>query len=313
MSVDTIPSRLFDRAASSPAAPAYYVKRGDVWVPTEYRLFSTQVKRAGKALMAFGCRPGSTVSILGYNRPEWVILDLACMAIGGAAAGVYTTCSPSEVRYIVHHAESSVVLVENAAQWEKVRKERANLPHLEWVVTMKGTKVDDPMVLTWDDFLSKGSAVSDDAFFQRLHALEPGNVAALIYTSGTTGPPKGVMLSHQNIAWTAATAKDLVGMIPHDRTFSYLPLSHIAEQIFTIYGPITAGCAVHFAESIEKVPANLKEVRPTIFFGVPRIWEKFYAGISAKLALLSQSDRRGSRFVLVEAVRTPRKPEHERA
>ena len=100
---ETIPGRLFDRAAQSPAAPAYYVKQRGVWVPTGYRLFADQVKRAGKALMALGCRPGSTVSILGFNRPEWVIFDLACMAVGGAPAGIYTTSSPSEIRYIVAH------------------------------------------------------------------------------------------------------------------------------------------------------------------------------------------------------------------
>ncbi len=283
MVADTIPKRLFDQAVTRPAAPAYYTRRDGVWVPTGYRLFAEQVKRAGKALMALGCAPGSTVAILGFNRPEWVIFDLACMAIGGAAAGIYTTCSPSEVRYVADHAESRVMLVENAAQLEKVRKERANMPRLAWVVTMEGTTVDDPTALTWDDFLAKGASVPDADFFARLHALEPGTLAALIYTSGTTGPPKGVMLSHENLAWTARNNANITGLSPGDSNLSYLPLSHIAEQMVTIHAPVTVGSTVYFAESIEKVPENLKQVRPTIFFAVPRIWEKFHAGITAKM------------------------------
>jgi long-subunit acyl-CoA synthetase (AMP-forming) len=118
-----------------------------------------------------------------------------------------------------------------------------------------------------------------------VHALKPEGLAAFIYTSGTTGPPKGVMLSHHNLAWTAKAARDMNGLTNSDVTLSYLPLSHIAEQMFTVHAPITTGGRVYFAESIEAVPENLKEVQPTLFFGVPRIWEKFHAGISGKLKL----------------------------
>jgi long-chain acyl-CoA synthetase len=292
MPADTIPMRLLDQAARRPAAPAYYTRRDGIWVPTGYRLFAEQVMRAGKALMALGCEPGCTMSILGFNRPEWVIFDVACMAIGGAAAGIYTTCSPSEVRYIVDHAEARVVLVENAAQFEKVARERPNMPRLAWVVTMEGAEVDDAGALAWSAFLAKGAAISDSDFIARLHALEPGNLASLIYTSGTTGPPKGVMLSHGNLAWTARNNEHAVGMSARDTNLSYLPLSHIAEQILSIHGPISMGSAVYFAESIEKVPDNLKEVRPTLFFGVPRIWEKLHAGVSAKLGEATGAKRR---------------------
>jgi long-chain acyl-CoA synthetase len=298
MTADTIPKRLFDHAAARPAAPAYYAKRDGVWIPTGYRLFADQVKRAGKALMALGCEPGSVVAILGFNRPEWVIFDLACMAIGGAAAGIYTTCSSSEVRYIADHAEARVMLVENAAQFEKVRRERANLPHLASIVTMEGASVDDPTALAWDEFLAKGISVSDSQFFARLHALQPENLAALIYTSGTTGPPKGVMLSHANLAWTAHNNQELVGTTPSDSNLSYLPLPHIAEQVITIHGPVTIGSAVYYAESIEKVPENLKEVRPTVFFAVPRIWEKLHAGVSAKMDEAAGAKKRVARWAM---------------
>jgi long-chain acyl-CoA synthetase len=284
VTTDTIPSRLFEQAKRLSSRPAYHVRTGGTWHPTSWEKYAEQVKRAGKALMALGLEPGQSVSILGFNRPEWVIFDVACMAVGGAPAGIYTTCSPEEVRYIVDHCEAPIVLVENGEQWEKIRTERPNMPRLQHVVTMLGAPdIADDMVMTWEDFLARGDSVADADFFARMDALEPDQLATLIYTSGTTGPPKGVMLSHGNLTWTASAQQDLVHVDETDRVLSYLPLSHIAEQMFTIHGAITNGCGVYYAESIEKVPDNLKEVQPTIFFGVPRIWEKFHSGISGKL------------------------------
>jgi|CZKU01.1.fsa_nt_gi long-chain acyl-CoA synthetase len=298
MPVDTIPQRLFDRAAAAPDSPAYYSKVGGAWVPTGYRRYAEQVKHAGKALMALGCAHGSSVAILGANRPEWVVADLACMAIGGAPAGIYATSSPVEARYIVNHTESPVVFVDSDAQWQKIRAERANLPNLRWIVTMRGAVVNDPQVLSWDAFVARGEAIPDAAFFERIHALEPGGIAALIYTSGTTGPPKGVMLSHANVAFAGTLAIEIASLGCSDRLLSYLPLSHIAEQIFSLYGPLTAGSAIYFAESIDHVPANLREVRPTVFFGVPRIWEKFHAAIAAKLATAGGARKRVAAWAL---------------
>lgn len=285
MSADTIPSRLFRQQRIRPRDPAYAEKRNGQWVQTTWDEYANQVKRAGKALIALGLEKGSSVCILGFNKPEWVIMDVANMCIGGAPAGIYATCSPPEVQYIVHHCEAKVVLVENEAQWQKIDKERASLPHLRHVVLMRGApKIDDPLVMTWEEFLAKAEGIPDERFFDRVEQLEPGALATLIYTSGTTGPPKGVMLSHENLAWTAACAQQITDITSRDVALSYLPLSHIAEQMFSIHGPITGGMSVHFAESIEKVPDNLKEVRPTVFFAVPRIWEKFHAGISGKMA-----------------------------
>ncbi len=283
MANDTIVHRLFHQAKTRPEAPAYFEKVNGHYRPTSYREYAEEVRRAAKAMIALGFEAGQTVSILGFNRSEWVIFDVAAMAAGGAPAGIYTTCSHSEVRYIVHHAESPLVLVENESQWEKIHKELENLPLLKHVIVMRGApKIDHPIVMTWEDFLAKGDGIADDRLDQRLHALPPKGLATLIYTSGTTGPPKGVMLSHENLAWTSAMARDINELTSSDVSVSYLPLSHIAEQVFTIHGPITAGSQVYFAESIEKLPDNLKEVQPTVFFGVPRIWEKFHAGITAK-------------------------------
>jgi long-chain acyl-CoA synthetase len=282
---DTIASRILNNAKIRPYAPAYYVKHDNRWRATSWKRYASEVKGAGKALIALGFQQGDKVSILGFNRPDWVILNVAAMAAGGAAAGIYTTCSAEEVQYIIDHAEASVVLLENDGQWQKVKEQRENLPLLKHVVMMRGaSKIDDPLVMSWEEFMAKGDETSDESFDERLNNLAPDDLATLIYTSGTTGPPKGVMLSHHNLAWTAQCITDLVNLKSNDYGLSYLPLSHIAEQLLTIHGPATAGSAIYFAESIEKVPDNLKEVQPTVVFGVPRIWEKFYAGVSSKLS-----------------------------
>ena len=284
MAADTIPNRLLERAKTTPHDPAYYVREGGSWKPTNWGTYSDEVTQAGRALIALGFEPGQKTGILGFNRPEWAILDLATMGAGGAPAGIYTTCSPIEVRYIVAHAEAPLVLVENEMQWRKVKAERDNMPKLKHVVMMKGAPaIADDMVMTWEEFLAKGDEVEPREYIERIEGLEPDAPATLIYTSGTTGGPKAVMLSHTNLAWTANVATEVTTVGSTDCMLSYLPLSHIAEQMFTLHIPITTGARVYFAESIESVPDNLKEVQPTIFFGVPRIWEKFHAGITGKL------------------------------
>jgi long-chain acyl-CoA synthetase len=285
MASDTIPHRLFEQARARPDAPAYYQKVAGRYTPTTWRQYADLVRRAGKALVALGLEPGGKVAIFGFNRPEWVILDVAAMAVGGAAAGIYTTCSPEEVQYIVHHAEAKVLLLEGAEQWKRVEPVIGQLPLLRHVVMMEGApRVDHPLAMRWDELLAKGDGVADERFDERLAALEPAGLAALIYTSGTTGPPKGVMLSHDNLAWTASVSRGLSKGTSSDVALSYLPLSHIAEQVFSVHGHLTTGYELYFAESLEKVPENLKEVQPTLFFGVPRIWEKLHAGIAGKLA-----------------------------
>src|SRR4029453_4832183 len=142
--------------------------------------------------------------IIGSNRPEWTTFHVAAMSIGAAPVGIYTTSSPGEVQYIIDPAESSIVLPEDAQQWQKVAQERARLPRLRHIVMMRGAeRVDDPQVMSWDDFQTRGGGVSEADVEQRLNALQPAQLGTLIYTSGTTGPPKGVMLSHHNLSWTA--------------------------------------------------------------------------------------------------------------
>ncbi|MBA3455167.1 MAG: AMP-binding protein, partial [Deltaproteobacteria bacterium] len=281
---DLIPHRFLGQATTRPSAVAYQAKVNGRWQPTTWKGFVDQVRSAARALMTLGFQRGGTVAILGFNRPEWVILDHAAMLAGGAPAGIYTTCSPEEVQYIVHHSEAHVVLVEDAAQLAKIKAKRDEMPLCKHIVMMRGATATGADVLTWDDFLAKADGTTDAQLDARIDAIEQADLATLIYTSGTTGPPKGVMLSHGNLAWTARTLISLGSGNDTDVSLSYLPLSHIAEQMATVHMPATAGSAVYFSESIEKVPDNLKDARPTVFFGVPRIWEKFHAVLSGKLS-----------------------------
>jgi long-chain acyl-CoA synthetase len=282
---DTIPARLLAQAERRPGSAAYYEKIDGQYRSSSWTEYAEQVRRAGKSLLAIGFPLDTKVTILGFNRPEWVIMDIAAMAVGGAAAGIYATSSPEEVEYITAHCDAPVILVENKVQLDKVLAVRRNLPALKWIVTMRGApKVEDSQVVSWDDFLAMGATVPDADFDARMGALKPEGVATLIYTSGTTGPPKGVMLTHRNLTWTADNSEGVLPLVPDDSSVSYLPLSHIAEQMFSIHIPITKGYPVYFAESIEALLDNLKEVRPTIFFAVPRVWEKFHAGVVAELS-----------------------------
>ena len=278
---DTIVHRLFDTATKRGDEPAYLTKKNGVWHATSWTDYADQIERTARALVALGFEAGQRSCILGFNRPEWVIFDVATMAAGGAPAGIYTTCSASEVAYILNHSEAPIVLLEDIDQWKKVEEKLDELVHLKHVVMMKGARVAHDMVLSWEDFLKKADDV--ESVQDRIDALEESALATLIYTSGTTGPPKAVMLSHENLAWTSRMLDQVVTMDPGGRALSYLPLSHIAEQMASIHIPITTGGTVYFAESIQHIADNLKDCRPNLFFGVPRIWEKFHVAINSKL------------------------------
>ena len=285
MTAPTIPARLLDQAKTRPSEAAYFTRTASGWTPTSWANYAANVQRVGQALVAAGLDTGSVVCILGNNRPEWVEMDLGAMAIGAIPAGIYQTCSPEEIEYILNHSEAPIVLVENQSQLDKILSIRDNTPHLKQIVLMQGSQASGEGVIGWDDFLATGDAIGTNDVEERIKNLDPEKAATFIYTSGTTGPPKAVMLSHDNLAWTADLAVRIVNHSHTDKSLSYLPLSHIAEQMFTLHAPITSGASVYFAESVEKMPDNLKEVQPTVFFGVPRVWEKFHAGIAAKLEL----------------------------
>jgi len=280
---DTIIHRFQQHQRVRPAAPAYYEKIGTTWVPTPWEDYVRQVRRAARAMIGLGLKPGNVVCMLGFNRPEWVIGQLAAMMVGGVGAGIYATNSPAEVQYILGHSEAPLVILENASQWAKVHQVRDELPHLRHAILMRGTRINDPLAMDWDTFMSWGDEVDDGDLDARIAAIEEEQLASLIYTSGTTGPPKAVMLSHRNLASTAQTGADLFSLTTEDILLSYLPLSHIAEQMFTIHTGATVGYAVYFAESLTKLPDNLREVQPTVFFGVPGVWERFRNRVAERL------------------------------
>jgi long-chain acyl-CoA synthetase len=285
VSADTIPARFFQHGRVRPDHPGYFVRERTGWKPTTWKAYNAQARAAARALMALGLKPGGTVCILGFNCPEWAIFDLAAMAVGGVPAGIYTTCSPEEVQYILHHAEASVVLLEDEVQWEKVKARLDYLPKLKHVVMMRrAPAIHSEMVLSWGEFLAKAEAIDPKEVDRQVASLDEEQPATFIYTSGTTGPPKAVVLSHRNLAWTARALADAMEAVSEDTVLSYLPLSHVAEQMATLHVPVTVGAQVYFAEAFAKVADNLKEVQPTALFGVPRVWEKFHSAVEARLA-----------------------------
>ncbi len=276
--------------------PALRVKRDGAWCTTTWSEYAALVKRAGKSLIRAGVQPGKGVALIGYNSPEWLIADVGTIFAGGVPAGIYTTSSAEQVRYVTSHCEAKVAFADTAEQVAKFVAEEKSLPELETVVQMLG-KPEVPngarlRVLSWDAFLALGDDVPDAELDARLAAQKSDDVCTLIYTSGTTGDPKAVMISHENMTWTAREVVAALGFGSQDVGISYLPLSHIAEQMLTIHGPMAMGCVLYFAESLEKLAENLPEVRPTYFLGVPRVWEKIQAKMIAVGAKSSPMKKR---------------------
>ena len=229
-----------------------------------------------RAFISLGLEPGKGVAILGFNRPEWFLADVGAILAGGVPAGIYTTSSAEQARYVVQHCEAQILVIEGPQYLELAGQIRFHTPGLKAVVLMQGR---DPAALSWQKLLERGGAVPEEALERRVAAQRPDDLCTLIYTSGTTGPPKAVMLSHHNLVWTSGILERDFDLRAGQCVISYLPLSHIAEQIITLHGPMKIGATTWFAESLERMAANLPEVRPHVFFAVPRVWEKIQAAI----------------------------------
>jgi long-chain acyl-CoA synthetase len=274
--------------------PALRKKEGGVWRDISWREYGDCVHRFAKGLIQLGFdrpeRPGApelrqSLALLGFNRPEWLIADLAALASGGITTPIYTTNTPEQCEYIINHSESSIVVVENQAQLGKILKRRDTMPQVKKIIVMDDSaEGGGDIVVNFRDVLALGDDPALDAELdRRIGQMKPDELATLVYTSGTTGPPKAVMLSHHNTTWTADSLAKVIQVDEKDVVLSYLPLSHIAEHMLSVFAAVFNGYAVAFAESIEKVPENLKEIQPTLFFAVPRIWEKFYAAITQQV------------------------------
>mgnify|MGYP006281125871 CR=1 FL=1 len=281
---DTIVDRFLEKVGELGSQPALYHEVDGRWESISWAEYGQKAREFAGALIGSGYESEDAVAICGYNCPEWVIADVGAMVAGAVPVGIYHTNTPPEVAYVADHCEASVLVVENQEQWEKVDKKRDDIPQLERVVMIRDAeKTDDPMVVDFDDFLEEGREHLDEVEV-RCQTIERDDVGTMIYTSGTTGKPKGVMLSHENLAFTASVTEEVVGGLEEgDNLVSYLPLSHIAEQMFTIHLALTFGYPVWFATDIYEVKDALVAARPTFFFGVPRIWEKFKSALETKL------------------------------
>jgi long-subunit acyl-CoA synthetase (AMP-forming) len=284
---------LFDAAIAAHASrPAMLSKRADGgWQAISWSGYGAQVAQAGRALIALGVAPGDGLVVLSANRPEWFVSNLAGMSVGARVAGIYTNNTPEQTRYIADHAEATIAVVDGPQALARLVGAGGRPERLRAIVRLDG-EVGEAGELGWADFLAKGASVHEAELARRRAALDGESATTLIYTSGTTGAPKAVMLTQRNLAFIAEKIQELVPIGADDCLVSYLPLSHIAEQVASHLLSIATGAAVHFSESLEKLPQVLLEVRPHFFLGVPRVWEKMQAAIEAKGAQAGPLRRR---------------------
>jgi long-chain acyl-CoA synthetase len=298
----SIATRLRDWAERAPRTVALREKDFGIWQEITWAQYWDRVQDVAHGLLALGVQPGDRVAVHAENRPEWVCSDVAIVAVRGVTVGLYPTNPAAEVSYLLSHSGAKVLIAEDQEQVDKVLAVLDQLPDLERIVYIEPRGVrryQHDVLLSWEDFCALGRRHREEHAGQ-VEALmaqaEPGDLATLVYTSGTTGPPKGAMLTVANVEFAIKKLVEEGGFCfpppgPDDMMLSYLPLCHVAERIFSVWFNLSSGCVVNFAESIETVTQNLREIQPTIFLGVPRIWEKLAAGITIRAASASPSKR----------------------
>ncbi|MEJ2719113.1 MAG: AMP-binding protein [Deltaproteobacteria bacterium] len=286
----TVPEMFLDRVSRHPDNVALRYKYLGIWRDITWGEYRQKVRHTALGLVCLGIQKGDRVAIIGENRPEWLFADLAVMCIGGVSVGIYTTSAAGQCEYVVAHSQSRIYIAEDEEQLDKALMFRNRTPDLKKIVVIdpKGLRdFSDPMVMTFDELLAQGQELDQrepDRFDQTTRTVRPEDQALTIYTSGTTGPPKGAMLSHYNVAWTGWSIGEALPLYSTDELLSFLPLSHIAERMFSSFLPLRFGYTVNFTESPDTVMANVQEVSPTVMFAVPRIWEKYYSGIRIRIA-----------------------------
>jgi long-chain acyl-CoA synthetase len=291
--VRTLVTHIQDRAQSTPNAVAMREKDLGIWQEITWAQLWESIVEAGHALLALGVEVGDRVSIHSEDRPEWVILDMATVAVRGITVGLYPTNPSPEVEYLLSDSGAVIHLAEDQEQADKVLEVIDRLPALRKIIHVEPRGFrdvrDDERFIFWDDFIELGRQHRRDhpnGVVDRMASAEPEDVITLVYTSGTTGPPKGAMLTNSNVTFCAENLVNAENRMPgnvppgaNDQILTYLPLCHVAERIFSTWTMAICGTVLNFAESIETVQENLREVQPTLFFAVPRIWEKLHAGI----------------------------------
>jgi long-chain acyl-CoA synthetase len=286
---DTLPKLFRHVVRERGDRPAMREKELGIWRAISWRQYGERAKHVGLGLVALGLRPGDVVSILADNCPEWLYTDMGVMSVGAVSAGIYTTDSAAQVEYIVNDSGTRFFFAENEEQLDKILEVRGRCPALIRIVVydMEGLHgFSDPQVMPFDALLEGGAGYEREhpgAHDGMVEIAQPGDLAILVYTSGTTGPPKGAMLSHRNVLFQLGYADFVAEPREGDQQLSFLPLCHVAERTFTVFYPLRTGATVNFAESIDTVPDNLREVAPAVFFAVPRIWEKFYSAVALRM------------------------------
>lgn len=256
------------------------------WEYLSYIDVEKRVRNLGLALISMGVEPQDRVAIFSPNRPEWVISDLAILSIGAIDVPIYATNSAQECEYILSHSESKICLVSNQELFDKIYSVKGRLPLLKKIITFEKVNTSDHDVLSLDEAYRIGEAYeAKQDFDERMARIALEDTATIIYTSGTTGPPKGVMLTHKNFLSNIYQAlASHPGIFDEgDRSVSFLPLSHSLERTAGYYLLMKAGVTIHYAESIQTVVDNMKEIKPHFVVSVPRLFEKIHAGIIEKV------------------------------
>jgi long-chain acyl-CoA synthetase len=290
----TLPACLLRHAGERPADVALRKKDLGRWHEWTWSEYAERVARVAAGLRACGIEPGDRIAIQSENRPEWLIADLAGQAIGAIVVGVYPTSPAAELEYLLRHSGAKLLIAEDEEQTDKALAVRSSLPDFDhlFVVDPRGVRSDG--VRRWDELERTGPLDLEAC----AAALDPEETAILVYTSGTTGPPKGAMLSHANMLYAARIFRDAYGSSPDDEVLSYLPLCHIAERLFSVLGALEAGYVVNFGVGGESFGADMREVQPTLFLGVPRVWEKMLASVEVRMTDASRAKRLAWRAAL---------------
>ncbi len=291
----TLASRLLEHARDRAGEVAIREKHRGVWREWTWAGYAKRVADVAAGLRSLGVGPGSRVAVHAENRPEWVIADLAAQGLGACTVGIYPTSPAAEVEYLLGHSEAEVLIAEDEEQLDKALAVRDRLPLLRHVVVMepRGLRFADlPGVLTFAELEERGDTPdATQAYAESVEALAPDATAVLVYTSGTTGPPKGAMISHANLVAAGRSFVEVLGARRGDEVLSYLPLCHVAERLISVIDGIWAGLVVNFGEGGPSFANDLRDVQPTVFLGVPRVWEKMLATVEIRMADASRLKR----------------------
>lgn len=287
--VNLFPELFFKQVERLKERVALRHKDYGIWHRISWREYGERVTEVAAGLIGLGLSSGEYVGILGDNRPEWLICHIATMTAGGATCGIYPTSAPEQVAYVVSHSETKILFVENEEQVDKVLQILPQFDLKEVIVwDSKGLwGFSHPKIIFFDQFLEKAKAylqAHPDCVKERMSHIYPEDTAMIIYTSGTTGPPKGAMISHRNIMALTKSFLEANPTYDTDEVVSYLPLAHIYENLISFFQAVWSGGTVNFVEHIDTLAQNLREVSPTIFASVPRIWEKFASMIEIRMS-----------------------------